>query len=320
VRTTVRAHWQTWRPYTTCYPVLLGLAGALVAGPAGPASLVAAVLAPALGWIAGHYLGDYFDRHLDALAKPQRPIPSGRLSPRAALACGIGCAAGSLLGTLAVNPRIVPVFALAMGGIVAYSALLKRHGAAGNLARGALSALAIVIGAMTVTPWPPWTVLPVAAGFLLHDAASNLVGTVRDVDGDRAGGYRTVPVRHGVRAAVRLAAGLWAAGTAAVGLAALVAVHPTHHLALLAVAAPLGLYALAELRPRSTDRRRALRSHEVLVAERLVLAGAVVAGATGIGTALLIVLPALAFSLLTQARMRARHEFPGGPGDGGDRP
>ncbi|WP_433873162.1 UbiA family prenyltransferase [Saccharopolyspora sp. CA-218241] len=316
----VAAHWQTWRPYTTCYPALLGLAGALVAGGREAAELVVAALVPALGWLAGHYLGDYFDRDLDAIAKPQRPIPSGRLAPTTAVACGVGCAVASLVAALAVNWRILPVFALAMGGIVAYSTVFKRMGLAGNLSRGALSALALVIGAMTAAPWPPWAIVPAAVVFLLHDTASNLIGTMRDVDGDRAGGYRSVPVRHGPVVAVRLAAALWAAGTVTVGLGAVHAARPGAQLGLLAVAAVVGGCALAAVRPGAATARRALRSHELLVAERLVLAGAVVAGAVGLGPAVALLVPALAFSIVMQARMRARHEFPATAGGGEDTP
>ncbi|GAB3746515.1 hypothetical protein GCM10027598_84820 [Amycolatopsis oliviviridis] len=315
LREVATAHWQTWRPYTTCYPALLGLAGALAAGGRRPAELFVAVLAPVLGWLSGHYLGDHFDRHLDAIAKPQRPIPSGRLSPAVALACGIGCAATSLAALIAVNWRILPLFALAMGGIVAYSAVFKRRGFAGNLSRGVLSALALTIGAMTVTTWPPWTLIPVALGFLLHDSASNLIGTVRDVEGDRAGGYHSVPVRHGVRVAVRLAVALYVAGVAAVGAGAFAARLPGDQIAFVAIAAVTGFFAFAAVRPTALTARRALRSHEVLVAERLVLAAAVTAGAVGAGVTALVVLPALAFSLVTQARMRARHEFPAGDGE-----
>ncbi|MEU7476411.1 UbiA family prenyltransferase [Lentzea sp. NPDC042327] len=319
VRERALAHWQTWRPYTTCYPALLGLAGVLVAGGDRPAEIAAAVLAPVLGWLAGHYLGDHFDRHLDAIAKPQRPIPSGRLSPAAALATGIGCAVVSLAVVVGFNWRVLPFFALAVGGIVAYSAVFKRLGFSGNLSRGVLSALALVIGAMVAVPWPPPQLLPVALGFLLHDTASNLIGTVRDVDGDRAGGYRSVPVRHGVPAAVRLATVLWAAGTAAVGLGALVAARPGAQFALFGVAVVLGGCALWVARPAALTPRRALRSHELLVAERLVLAAAVVAGAAGPWTAVLVVAPALAFSLVLQARMRSRHEFPDGADNRGER-
>ncbi|SES14505.1 4-hydroxybenzoate polyprenyltransferase/geranylgeranylglycerol-phosphate geranylgeranyltransferase [Lentzea xinjiangensis] len=319
VREHAVAHWQTWRPYTTCYPAMLGLAGVLVAGGDRPGEVAAAVLAPVLGWISGHYLGDHFDRHLDAIAKPQRPIPSGRMSPAVALAAGIGCAVVSLVIAAGANWRVLPFFALAIGGIVSYSAVFKRLGFSGNLSRGVLSALALVIGAMVAVPWPPAALVPVAVGFLLHDTASNLIGTVRDVDGDRAGGYRSVPVRHGVPAAVRLAAALWLAGTVAVGAGALVAARPGAQLALVAAAVVLGGCALWTARPASLTPRRALRSHETLVAERLVLTAAVVAGAAGPVTALLVLVPALAFSLVLQGRMRSRHEFPDEASNGGER-
>ncbi|UJW28292.1 UbiA family prenyltransferase [Saccharothrix sp. AJ9571] len=303
------AHVQTWRPYTLCYPALLGLAGAAAAG---DAAAPVAALVPALGWLSGHYLGDYFDRGLDAIGKPHRPIPSGRLSAEAALFSGIACALASALLAALVNWRILPVFVLAMLGIVGYSKVFKKRGASGNVVRGALSALAVVIGAMLVVPLPPWTVVPVALGFLVHDTASNLVGTVRDVDGDRAGGYRSVPVRHGIRHAVRLAFGLYLVGVLFVASAAL---HGFAHLALTAIAAVAGAAAFAPLLRAGSvvSRQAALRAHEVLVGERLVLAAAVVAGGAGLAFALAVLVPVLVLSLAAQAVMRARHEIPPAP-------
>ncbi|QFU88213.1 UbiA family prenyltransferase [Amycolatopsis sp. YIM 10] len=309
-RSAAVAHVQTWRPYTLCYPAMLGLAGAAAAGePVAPT----AALVPALGWLSGHYLGDYFDRGLDAIGKPHRPIPSGRLSAEAALLGGIACALASAVLAAGSNWRILPVFVLAMLGIVGYSKVFKKRGAAGNVVRGALSALAVVIGAMLVVPLPPWSVLPVALGFLAHDTASNLVGTVRDVDGDRAGGYRSVPVRHGVRHAVRLALGLYVTGVLFIASAAWFIPDPSAHLTLVLLAAVAGAVAFTPLFRDAVDRSVALRAHEVLVGERLVLAAAVVAGSAGPAFALAVLVPVLVLSLATQAVMRARHEIPPAP-------
>jgi len=314
------AHVQTWRPYTTCYPALLGLAGAAVAGGTGATVLLVAALAPALGWLSGHYLGDYFDRGLDAIAKPHRPIPSGRLSAEAALVGGLACALGSAVLLVTANWRIVPLFAVAMAGIVGYSKVFKKRGLAGNATRGVLTALALTIGAMVAAPWPPLALLPIAAGFLLHDTASNLVGTIRDVDGDRAGGYRSVPVERGFRHAVRLASGLYVAGVALIALAAVTAEDPVAQLVWAVVAAGVGAAAFAPLTGRDgAPARTALHAHELLVAERLVLAAAVIAGAAGTRFALALTAPVLAFSLVTQALMRSRHEFPV-PAGGKDSP
>jgi geranylgeranylglycerol-phosphate geranylgeranyltransferase len=308
---TVVAHVQTWRPYTLCYPALLGLAGAATAG---AVDRPVAALAPVLGWLSGHYFGDYFDRGLDAIGKPHRPIPSGRLSCEAACAGGFVCAVASGVLLVLANWRILPLFLLAMAGIVGYSKVFKSRGLSGNVVRGVITALALVIGAMVAADWPPWRLVPIAAGFLLHDTASNLIGTVRDVAGDRAGGYRSAPVRYGVRRTVFLALGLYAAGVLLVALGVPAEPHPWVYAGLVLAAALTGAAAFAPpLRAGEAVRARAaLRAHELLVGERLVLAIAVTAGAAG-PVAALALLPLMVFSLVVQALMRARHEFPPAP-------
>ncbi|WP_307868739.1 UbiA family prenyltransferase [Umezawaea beigongshangensis] len=313
-RRTAEAHVQTWRPYTLTYPGVVGLAGASVAGgDPGPLHLAAAVLIPVLVWLGGHYLGDWFDRELDAIDKPQRPIPSGRLSPRAALLSAVVSEVGAAALALAVDWRVLVLLVLGVVGIAAYSRLYKGRGISGNLVRGALTSLAVLAGATCVPGGDPWTALPFAVVFLLHDAASNLVGAVRDVEGDEAGGYRSVPVQRGVAYGARLAQTLY-------GLALLVAVASalaplpdrTSYLVLLLAATAIGAWVFGGLLTQGDDitRESALRAHEVLVAERLVLAGAVTAAGAGAPFAVAVLLPVLAFSVITQNAMRTRHEIP----------
>nr|WP_202543788.1 UbiA family prenyltransferase [Streptomyces sp. SID8382] len=302
------------------YPGLVGLAGASLTG-SHPTTgqLTVAWAAPTLGWVAGHYLGDYYDRDLDALSKPQRPIPSGRLSPRTAVAAGIGCALAVAALALWANWRAVAVAAAAMAGIVAYSRVLKGRGLPGNLVRGVLTALTVLFGAMAVQPWPPWRTLPFALVFLAHDTASNLVGTLRDVDGDREGGYATVPVRRGVRRATHTAAALYLTAVAvACAATGLVPEDTAGYLVLLSAAAlcGAGVFGLLLRSPGHLTPALALRAHAVLVCERLVLAAAVVAAGAGAVPALALLTPLLAVSVITQSRMRSRHEFPAPLADG----
>jgi geranylgeranylglycerol-phosphate geranylgeranyltransferase len=320
------AHLQTWRPYTLWYPGLVALAGAAQAdGSPSAAHLWAAWAAPTLSWIAGHYLGDYFDRHLDAIGKPQRPIPSGRLSPRAAVASGVLCALAAAVVTALAAWTALLLVAAGMAGIVAYSKVFKGRGLSGNVVRGALTALTVVFGAMTAGTEPRWpTALLAALAFCAHDTASNLVGTLRDVEGDRGGGYHTLPVLRGVRYAARTAALLYAAAivTAAVCVPLTAPGRRPAFGALLLVAAACGIGAFAPLLRGAAPLTpgRALRAHEVLVAERLVLAAAVLAGGWGLFPALAVLVPLLGFSVLTQARMRTRHEFPPDGRDAEGRP
>lgn len=315
-RRTLLAHVETWRPYTLWYVGLVGLGGAaLVAGSAHPWRLLAAWAGPTVGWVGAHYLGDYFDRALDTGSKPHRPIPSGRLRPAAALACGGGCIA--VLAVLAVAGGWGTTVAAALGvcGIVAYSRWLKARGFAGNLIRGALGAVALLYGAAATGQWPSTTtlvtLLVLAVAFGLHDTMSNLVGTLRDIEGDRVSGYATLPVRRGAPVAVWTAVALYAAMVGAALAAGLPAAHRLHYFATLVVVVALGVTALAPLigHRSAMPVAAALRAHAVLVVERVVLASAVVGLGLGLGWQLALGIPLAVLTWLTQSAMRARHEM-----------
>ena len=309
------AHLQTWRLYTFWYVGFLGLAGAgLSPGQHDGLRLLAAWAVPPLGWLGGHYLSDYFDRELDAIAKPHRPIPSGRLPARTALACGV--LAMLCVAALAVLTgwRTSLIAVLAVAAVLAYGLRLKALGIAGNLVRGALGALALLYGAATVPPLDWTALLPFVAAFWLHDTCSNLVGTLRDVDGDRAGGYRTLPVTHGTATGVRAALGLYVLTVLAAawgGVLAGSADRQGWYLAALAGVAAFGLAAIAPMlgRQHRLPARAALRAHELLVLERLCLAAAVIGLGLGAGVAILLLAPALVLSWWSQRHLRTWYEF-----------
>jgi geranylgeranylglycerol-phosphate geranylgeranyltransferase len=312
------AHVQTWRPYTLWYVGLLSVASAGLVDADQPwTRLLTAWAAPTLGWVGGHYLGDYYDRDLDAIGKPHRPIPSGRLSPRTALGCGVGCLAAMAAVAVAGGPSTIAVAVLALAGIVGYGRVLKARGLSGNLVRGALGALVVCYGAFAAGA--AWSV-PLAVGCFAvavwaHDTSSNLVGTLRDIRDDRVGGYRTYPVRRGAGPAGRTALGYYVAFavTAAAG-GLLASADPSGRVAYLVVLAAvlavgaaawwLVLAGRADITPGS-----ALRAHELLVLARVAFAGAFTCLAFGVVVAAVLAGPALVATGWTQARMRARYEF-----------
>ncbi|MEL6423261.1 MAG: UbiA family prenyltransferase, partial [Pseudomonadota bacterium] len=111
------------RPFTDTWQA--ALLGMLLAGP-----LVCAMSQAA---------NDWFDRHVDALNEPHRPIPSGRIPGRWGLRIAAIWTALSLLVGAALGPA---VFAATVFGVVlawAYSAppvRLKQNGWWGNAAVG----------------------------------------------------------------------------------------------------------------------------------------------------------------------------------------
>jgi len=119
--------------------LLLDDAGELAPGQASRLSAAAAML-----YLAGMALNDLADREEDARERPERPIPSGAVSPRAAAIIG-----GSLLlgGVLAARRSGAPWTGPALAAmIVAYDFQLKRSAVLGPVAMGACRALSLLMG------------------------------------------------------------------------------------------------------------------------------------------------------------------------------
>jgi 4-hydroxybenzoate polyprenyltransferase len=107
---------------------------------------IALLIASTCLYLAGMALNDYFDRKIDAQERPKRPIPSGRISPRAAFALGSGLLAAGLVGASAGG---VVSAAIAVGlavMILAYDGFLKTT-PAGPVAMGSCRLLNLLLGA-----------------------------------------------------------------------------------------------------------------------------------------------------------------------------
>jgi chlorophyll synthase len=180
----------------------LAIAGILLAGP-----LVCGM---------SQAVNDWFDRHVDAINEPQRPIPSGRMPGRWGLYVAIAWTAlslgwGAMLGLWGFLATALGV-ALAW----AYSApplRLKANGWWGNLACGLayeslpwITAAAVLSGA---APRPE--VLAIAT---LYGLAAHGIMTLNDfkaIEGDRRSGIRSLPVQLGPERAARVACWFMAA-------------------------------------------------------------------------------------------------------------
>ncbi|MDQ0846349.1 SCO3242 family prenyltransferase [Streptomyces sp. V1I6] len=122
------------------------LAGAASAGGRPNRGTALAVGASLCLYEAGMALNDWSDRDEDAIDRPHRPIPSGRISPRAALgAAGALTAAGLCLAARAGRPALAVATALS-ATVWAYDLHLK-HTKAGPAAMAAARGLDLLLGA-----------------------------------------------------------------------------------------------------------------------------------------------------------------------------
>jgi 4-hydroxybenzoate polyprenyltransferase len=132
-------------------PAALSVPGDAVAGAAAGGALGArtaglAAASVCLYW-SGMAANDWADRDLDALERPQRPIPSGRITPHQALGVAAGLtAAGVTLAGLAGGRRALAV-ALPLAGTVWAYDLRAKNTAAGPAVMAACRGLDVLLGA-----------------------------------------------------------------------------------------------------------------------------------------------------------------------------
>jgi chlorophyll/bacteriochlorophyll a synthase len=156
---------------------------------------------------ASQVVNDWFDRDVDRLNEPNRPIPSGRVPGRFGLGFAIvwtllSLALGGLLGPLGFAAT-----GLALLSAWAYSAppvRLKLNGWWGNLAVGlSYEGLAWICGAAVLiggTTLP----LPILLMALFYSLGAHGIMTLNDfksVQGDIVSGVRSLPVQLGVQRA-----------------------------------------------------------------------------------------------------------------------
>ncbi|MFI5655639.1 SCO3242 family prenyltransferase [Streptomyces anulatus] len=122
------------------------LAGAAAVGRRPGRGAALAIGASLCLYEAGMALNDWADRDEDAVDRPHRPIPSGRISPAAALgAAGVLTAAGLALAARAGRPALTVATGLA-ATVWAYDLHLK-HTKAGPAAMAAARSLDLLLGA-----------------------------------------------------------------------------------------------------------------------------------------------------------------------------
>jgi len=199
----------TWFPPMWAY--LCGVVSAGVAlGDRWEVLLIGVVLTGPLVCGTGQIVNDWFDRHVDAINEPDRPIPSGRIPGR----WGLGLAIAGTLLSIAVaallGPAVVAATLLGLAIAWAYSApplRLKRSGWWGPLACAfAYEGLTWFTGAAVLLGTVPgWPILLVAGLYALGAFGIMTLNDFKAIEGDRQMGIRSLPVVLGVTPAARLA-------------------------------------------------------------------------------------------------------------------
>jgi 4-hydroxybenzoate polyprenyltransferase len=112
----------------------------------------------ALGWrvaasvslyAGGVVLNDFFDRNLDAVERPERPIPSGKVPAAAAAALGGLLLCAGVAAGLHASP-ITGMLAASIAALVLLYDISAKHHAAGPVVMGSCRALNLLLGLASV--------------------------------------------------------------------------------------------------------------------------------------------------------------------------
>ncbi|MFI6424140.1 SCO3242 family prenyltransferase [Promicromonospora sp. NPDC050880] len=180
---------------------LAGLAAARAAAPV-PLRARHALLpvASACLYLGGMALNDYGDRHVDAVERPERPIPSGRITPRGALTVGAALTAGGLTAAGLAGGRRALAVAVPLAACVWTYDLVAKDRPAGPFVMAACRGLDVLLGA---TPGRVRAALPAAAGLTAHTLGVTVLsrGEVHGTSPQVAGGVAAGTVAGAVAAA-----------------------------------------------------------------------------------------------------------------------
>ncbi|NYZ78734.1 UbiA family prenyltransferase [Candidatus Micrarchaeota archaeon] len=163
--------------------------------------LLLSILPPMLVGAASFAINDYFDLKSDRInRRMDRPLVSGEITPRNALLLSLLLFALGTLISILINFNC---FLLTLSfSILAclYSFRLKDIAVIGNIYIALTMAVPFVYGSIAVADYIPAAVLLLSSIAFVSGLAREIMGTVRDIRGDRAGrGSKTLPMLIGAR-------------------------------------------------------------------------------------------------------------------------
>lgn len=216
-----------------------------------PMAVAGIILAGPLICATSQAVNDWYDRDVDAINEPNRPIPSGRIPGRWGLWIAIGWTIVSMLWAYALGPWVFGAAVVGMGLAWVYSApplRLKQSGWLGPAACALsyegitwFTGAAVMLGAL-----PNPQILIIAALYSFGAHGIMVLNDFKAIEGDRQTGVRSLPVQLGVDNAAKVACAVMLAPQAVVIALLLAWGQPLHAIAV-TVSFGIQIYLMARL-------------------------------------------------------------------------
>ncbi|CDG65607.1 Digeranylgeranylglyceryl phosphate synthase [Methanobacterium sp. MB1] len=201
---------------------------------------------------AGNSINDYFDHKIDAINKPQRPIPSGRISLKGALIYSLFLFAVGVIIAFAID-LLLGIIALFSSLLMIYYARdLKTKCLIGNMSISFLTGLCFIFGGIAVEQ----ITVSIYLGFyaFLMTMAREIVKDMEDQEGDRKEGATTLPIVYGNRTSSILASLFMIIASVTSPILYFIGIFSVFYLPILFLAIVIFLYsAISILKDQSTE-------------------------------------------------------------------
>jgi len=142
-------------------------------------------------------INDYYDRAIDAINEPTRPIPSGSVSTREALAFVFVLSVVGFVFAYLTSVLCLVVAVISWVVVVTYVTVGKRSGLPGNFLVSTCVAIPFIYGSIIILSQVPLSVLLFTVMAFLSNTGREITKGIVDVKGDRAEGIKTLAVRYG---------------------------------------------------------------------------------------------------------------------------
>jgi len=191
--------------------LIMGFAVIVGAAIANPYVLVGSWRNLFFGFLTGFLLtgasmviNDYYDREIDAINEPERPIPSGLVNPKKALIFAFvlsitGFSTAYLTNTANLFCFITALFSWVVS--VTYVTVGKRTGLVGNFLVSICVAVPFIYGSLAVSEFFLLNVLVFTVMAFLSNTGREITKGIVDVEGDKARNVKTLAVAYGERKA-----------------------------------------------------------------------------------------------------------------------
>jgi geranylgeranylglycerol-phosphate geranylgeranyltransferase len=146
-------------------------------------------------------INDYYDREIDAINEPNRPIPSGLINPKQALAFAFILTAIGFIAAFLTNLLCLVIAIIAWIVFVTYTTVGKRSGLPGNFLVSTCVAIPFIYGSATTINTISLNVILSASIAFLSNTGREITKGIADVQGDKTRNIQTLAVRYGEKTA-----------------------------------------------------------------------------------------------------------------------